>query len=129
MPYYHATRRHRLERIQQEGLHAKADQNFECERGVYLAADPLIAFGFLLEDFFIKATDETKPSEELKDFIVIVIDDARVNPALLKPDPNIEGKWQERLFIYAADIDVSGMPVLDADVLFPPEERHKYQVS
>lgn len=129
MPYYHATRRHRLEAILREGLHPRAAQNFECEPGVYLANDPLIAFGFLLEDFFAKATDDTKPSEELKDFVVIVVDDSRVNAALLKPDPNVEGHWQERLFLHHGDIDVTGMPVLDADILFPPDERPDYQDS
>jgi len=123
MPFYHATRRRHLPSILREGLHSEAAQNFECEKGVYLSLDPAIAFGFLLEDFFLKATDESKPSQELKDFIVIVVDDARVNQAQLKPDPNVEGKWQERLFIYEGCIDVTGMPILDADILFPDENR------
>lgn len=126
MPFYHATRRRRLATILKEGLHPRALQNFECERGVYLSTDPFVAFGFLLEDFFLKATDETKPSQELKDFIVIVIDDSRVDIARLKPDPNVEGKWQDCLFIHTGDIDVTGMPILDADILFPPDQRPDY---
>jgi len=129
MPFYHATRRRHLASILREGLHCEAAQNFECEKGVYLAIDPAIAFGFLLEDFFLKATDESKPSKELKDFIVIVIDDARVDKALLKPDPNVEGKWQKRLFIYPITIDITGMPILDADILFPDENEPRKSFS
>lgn len=119
MPLYHATHRHRLESIFKEGLHDKAAQNFDCERGVYLADSPIIAFGFLIEDFFEKADESASPKAAIENFVVLVIDESRFDRSLLEPDHNTSEKWQKHLFIYRGTIDVTGMPVLDADILFP----------
>jgi hypothetical protein len=128
VPFYHATRRTRLESILQTGLQPVSPQNFDCPPGVYLSDSPIVAFGFLIEHFLINADDSSRPSEEVKDFVVIVIDDSRINSKRLLPDPNVSGKWQKHLFIYDNIIDVTGMPILDADDLFPKqegdEERH-----
>lgn len=125
MPYYHATHMKRLDAIYKEGLHSRAKQNFDCKKGVYLALDPYIAFGFLLEDFFAKADEQAKPSQEAKNFLVIVIDDARINPDLLHPDPNVEGKWQKELFIYGGEIDITAMPIINSEILFSKEQKQK----
>lgn len=123
MPFYHATQRQRLASILEKGIRTGEKQNFECEPGVYLADSPIIAFGFLIEDYLLKADEESRPSEDLKDFIVIVIDDARIDQTLLGPDPNVGKNWEEHLFLYEGVIDVTGMPVLDANVLFPDNKE------
>lgn len=119
MPFYHATRRSRLPSIMSIGLRGSEEQNFECEAGVYLARSPIIAWYFLLEDLIERMDDSTSPSGEMADFIVIVVDDSRVEAARLRPDPNVEGRWQDELHLYDGIIDVRGMPILDADMLFP----------
>ena len=122
MALYHATRRHRLASILAKGLRSGEAQNFECMPGVYLADSPIIAFGFLIEDYLLKADETSKPSRDLKNFIVIVVDDARIDETRLEPDPNVGKNWQGHLFRYEGVIDVNGMPILDADVLFPDRE-------
>lgn len=127
MPYYHATRRSRLREILREGLHGRAEQNFECERGVYLSTEPIIAVGFLLEKFLESEDPAKKPSEEIEDFVIIVIDDSRVNKKKLKPDPNVEEMWQEYLFLHQDDIDVNGMPLLDVEQVFTSNKSLKHK--
>jgi len=122
MPYYHATWRKHLSSIQKYGLGGAAPdrQNFPVEVGVYLANEPMIALSILLEAY-IESGDELglSPPEALAVMCVLVIDDSRVNIAMLDPDPNIERR--DLTHLYRGIIDVTGLPVLSVDDIVPPD--------
>jgi hypothetical protein len=119
MPFYHATHRRKLPSILQFGLGGRsgADQNFACKKGVYLAATPEVAFAFLIEHFLESAIDESNPNEELDEFVVILVDDTRI-VGNLQSDPQVSATWAG-CFVYDGVIDIRGMPVLDAQLIFP----------
>jgi hypothetical protein len=112
VPYYHATRRHLLESIIRYGLGGLVvERNFpESEPGVYLSDEPLLAVGMLIDKFLDVADPASNPSRELESWVVIVIDDARVNPRRLRPDPQmdaLDGFW-----LYDGIIDVTNAVVI-----------------
>jgi hypothetical protein len=118
MPFYHATTLDRIESIQKHGLGglAAAGQMFPgCESGVYLAAEALFALGFLIEKYIEGGFGRGSPAEMLKLFVVIVVDDARIDRTRLRQDPNIAmaGFW-----IYDGVVDVNAMPVVSADAVY-----------
>lgn len=120
MPYYHATRRHLLESIIRYGLGGFViERNFpESEPGVYLSDEPLLAVGMLIDRFIDVANPDSNPRLELDSWVVIVIDDARVNPQRLLPDPQLDtldGFW-----LYDGVIDVRNAVVVAATDLPPP---------
>ncbi|TLX16598.1 hypothetical protein [Rhizobium sp. MHM7A] len=122
MPFYHATWRKHLPSIQKYGLGGAAPdrQNFPVEAGVYLANEPIVAISILLEAY-IETGDELglTPPEALAAMCVLVIDDSRVNVAMLDSDPNIERR--DLTHLYRGIIDVTGLPVLSVDDIVPPD--------
>lgn len=122
MPFYHATWRKHLPSIQKYGLGGAAPdrQNFPVESGVYLANEPVVAISILLEAY-IETGDELglTPPEALAAMCVLVIDDSRVNVAMLDIDPNIERR--DLTHLYRGIIDVTGLPVLSVDDIVPPD--------
>lgn len=113
MPYYHATKRDRLDSIRKLGLRAVAEQNFRCEPGVYLADNPAVPLAVMVECALL--VKGTKPSKFLEDIVVIVIDDAMVNKNKLEIDPqgrNVPGMW-----LYRGVIDITNAPILDVDTV------------
>jgi hypothetical protein len=122
MPFYHATWRRHLPSIQKYGLGGVAPdrQNFPVEAGVYLANEPVVALSILLEAY-VDTGDELglSPPEALADMCVLVIDDSRVNTALLDIDPNIERR--DLTHLYRGIIDVTGLPVVSVDDIVPPD--------
>jgi hypothetical protein len=115
MTFYHATTRDRIASIQRLGLGGdpNAERNFEfSEQGVYLAENPVLALGFLLERAMAGAFRNHSPQDYVAAFAVIVIDASRVDPGRLRADENI---GQEGFWIYSGVIDVTSMPVIGAD--------------
>lgn len=115
MTFYHATTRDRIESIRRLGLGGLpgATKSFpDCPDGVYLAADPMLALGFLLELAMAGRFQQIKPAEALAQFCVIVIDDSRINTSLLSPDPNI---LQTGFWLYAGVVDITALPVISAE--------------
>jgi hypothetical protein len=115
MPYYHATTRDRIQSIQRHGLGepSEAQRNFAfSQEGVCLASDPMMSVGFLLERAISGEWSHLSPKEALALFVVIVIDDSRVDPARLQPDPNIrlDGFW-----LYGGVVDITAMPIISAE--------------
>jgi hypothetical protein len=122
MPYFHATWRRHLPSIQKHGLGGAAPdaQNFPVEKGVYLAVDASIALSMLLEAYLENGEDSgLTPPEALAAMCVIVIDDSRLQKTLIDVDPNVER--QDVTALYRGIIDVTGMPVISVDTLFPPD--------
>jgi hypothetical protein len=117
MTFYHATYRHRLDSIRRHGLTPTvADPNFPgAEPGVYLASDPMIPVAFLLEHSIENANEKDNPSQIVENFVVIVIDDSRLDKRKLGPDPQLSE--QEGLWCYRGVIDVTNMPILDIATL------------
>lgn len=118
MPYFHATHRRKLPSIRQFGLGGRPDapKNFPCESGIYLAASPEVAFGFLIENYVKSGPRDSNPSAELDEFLVIVIDDSRVTRPL-REDPQVSNA-EAGCFLYDGVIDIQGMPILDAPAIF-----------
>ena len=116
MPYYHATHRHRLPSIIENGLGWNgAVQNWPgVARGVYLAEEPEVAVLMMVEHFLEAAPDDIPPLQALGEIALIVIDDSRVPRAMLGPDPSlpIDGIW-----LYRGTLDVRNMPVIGVDAL------------
>jgi hypothetical protein len=115
MPFYHATTADRIESIRRHGLGglrtaSKAFPN--CPDGVYLAADPMFALGFLLERALAGDFVHQSPKVALAQFRVIVIDDSRVDRTHLTKDPNIS---QAGFWLYDRIVDVTAMPVVTAE--------------
>jgi hypothetical protein len=122
MPYFHATWRRHLLSIQKYGLGGAAPdaQNFPVEKGVYLAVDASIELSMLLEAYMENGEGSgLTPPEALAAMCVIVIDDSRITTALLDIDPNVER--QDVTALYRGIIDITSMPVLSVDALFPPD--------
>ena len=59
------------------------------------------------------------PREALEALCVLVIDDSRIDPRLVSADPNVERDGVTAL--YRGVVDVSALPVLSVEDLFPPE--------
>ncbi len=116
MAYFHATFRERLDSIQAHGLGARAGehQNFPGSdtAGAYLAENPMLAVGILLEMALLGPVKDKSPREYIESIVVLVIDASRVDVARLEPDPAIE---REGFWFYRGVIDVSAMPVIDSD--------------
>lgn len=114
MTYYHATTREKMPSIQRWGLGGtrNVQKNFDCLDGVYLAADPMLALGFLLERALCGPFLCKTPKDYVAAFVVIVIDGARIDERRLRVDPNIKevGFW-----IFNGIVDVASMPAIDAD--------------
>ena len=115
MPYYHGTSRARLPSILEHGLGwTGAEQNWDCEQGVYLAEDPSVAIAVLLQHYAENGRgDPRQPSDVLDDLCVIVIDDARIIAGRLRPDEEFENA--HRVWICSGTIDVTNMPVVGLD--------------
>ena len=116
MPFYHATWRKHLPSIHKHGLGGAAPdrQNFPVEAGVYLANEAAVAVSILLEAYIETGDDlGLSPQEALAAMCILVIDDCRVNAALLDVDPNIER--QDLTYLYRGVIDVTGLPVVSVD--------------
>lgn len=117
MPYYHGTHVQKIPSIQKHGLGGiVVEKNFDCEDGVYLSTEPVVCVGMLVDHLLTTGSDGTNPSEVLKSFRVIVIDDSRVNPSKLNQDPNVD---VEGCYLYRGVIDITGMPILDVDAILP----------
>lgn len=118
MPYYHATYAHRLGSIQRHGLGAVLDdKNFvDSENGVFLAENPLIAIMFLVEHYAATGAPDSSPKETFATFRVLVIDDGRVDPARLVPDPSAPA--EAGCWLYRGVIDVRGLAVLDGETVY-----------
>ena len=116
MTYFHATFRERLDSIREHGLGALAEEhrNFSGSeaRGVYLAPNPLLAVGILLEAAIVAVVNGKTPQEYIESIVVVVIDASRVDATRLEPDPAIE---REGFWFYRGIIDVTAMPVIDSD--------------
>lgn len=122
MPFYHATWRKHLPSIQKHGLGGAAPdrQNFPVEAGVYLANEPVVALSIMLEAYIENGEDSgLSPPEALAAMCILVIDDSRVNPALLDVDPNIERR--DLTYLYRGVIDVNGLPVVSVDEIVSPD--------
>jgi hypothetical protein len=117
MPYYHGTHVWKLPSIQRFGLGgALVEKNYpDCDNGVYLSLEPDYCLYFLIEHYIETGDKNSNPSERLKEFRVILIDDARVNKAKLEPDPHLDGI--PGVFLYKGVIDITAMPILDVDQL------------
>jgi hypothetical protein len=113
MTYYHATTREKLPSIQRLGLGGtrNVQKNFDCPDGVYLASDPVLALGFMLEKALEEPCLHESPRACVDTFMVVVIDGARIDEGRLRVDPNIK---KEGFWIFDGVVDVSSMPVLDA---------------
>lgn len=122
MPYFHGTHLRRIDDILTHGLGGRVtDRNFpESEEGVYLASDPVICIGVLIDHYLTAGQPGSSPKDQLASFRIIVIDDARVDPAKLRPDPSFEGR--EGVFVYGGVIDVNAMPILSAEDVLPKQE-------
>ena len=118
MPYFHGTRRSQLASILRHGLGgvdtgANAE---ECVRGVYLASDPRICVAILFGQFMALADETTSPRDEVESFVVIVVDDARIDLRKLEADPQVatwRGAW-----LYRGVIDITNAPLLDVDTVY-----------
>lgn len=122
MPFYHATWRKHLPSIQKHGLGGAAPdrQNFPVEAGVYLSNEPVVALSIMLEAYIENGEDSgLSPPEALAAMCILVIDDSRVNPALLDVDPNIERR--DLTYLYRGVIDVNGLPVVSVDEIVSPD--------
>lgn len=122
MPYFHATWRRHLPSIRTHGLGGAAPdrRNFPVEEGVYLARDPAIAVSMLIEAYIGSGGDQDlSPPEALKEMCVVVVDDSRVSPGLVDVDPNVDRR--DLTVLYRGIIDVSALPVISVDDLFPPD--------
>ena len=118
MPYFHGTRRALLASIMRHGLGGvdTGPNAEECVRGVYLASDPRICVAILLGQFLSLADETTSPRDEVADFVVIVVDDARIDRDKLVSDPQVttwQGAW-----LYQGVIDVTNAVVLDVDQVY-----------
>jgi hypothetical protein len=79
----------------------------------------------LLGQFLALADETTSPRDEVESFVVIVVDDARIDRRKLVRDPQVttwQGAW-----LYQGVIDVTNAVVLDVDQVyagwtFTPEE-------
>lgn len=122
MPYFHATWRRHLPSIRRHGLGGAAPdrRNFPVEEGVYLARDPAIAVSMLIEAYVGSGGEmDLSPPEALKEMCVVVVDDSRVFPGLVDVDPNVDRR--DLTVLYRGVIDVSALPVISVDDLFPPD--------
>lgn len=120
MPYFHATWRRHLPSIRKHGLGGAAPdrQNFDVEAGVYLAVDPAVAVSVMIEGYLHSEDDTLSPPEALKAMCIIVVDDARINQDLVDVDPNLERA--DLTILYRGVIDITALPILSVDDLFPP---------
>lgn len=84
----------------------------DCPDGVYLAEDPMLALGFLLERALAGDFKDISTRDAVSQFSVFVIDDSRVDRRRLVPDPNIQ---QAGFWLYNGVVDVTAMPVIGAD--------------
>lgn len=114
MPYFHATRRQNLPSILAHGLGGRdPGANSEaCERGVYLAADPRLSLLMMILHYLNGGPDQPRPADELEQWVVLLVDDARIDCRLLRPDPQVatwKGSW-----LYDGVIDVTGAVQLSA---------------
>lgn len=122
MPFYHGTFRENLASIRRLGLRAGVTKAFDgVPDGVYLAENPLYSLCVLLEHYTTFGDPKSVPAERLKDFCVIVVDDARINRANLRPDPNVpdvQGMW-----LYDGVIDITSLPILSVNDIVNTEVR------
>ncbi len=72
----------------------------------------MVCVSVMLEHYLAFGETDSVPSEHLDEICVIVIDDARVRPELLGPDPQVS---RPDSFVFRGSIDVSGMPVLGVE--------------
>jgi hypothetical protein len=89
-----------------------AEQNWDCDPGVYLAGHPSLSIFVMLQHYVEQGDPDSVPKNELADMCVIVIDDSRVTASKLGPDPEID---RPDVWLYEGVIDVTNMPVLDVD--------------
>jgi hypothetical protein len=123
MPFFHATSRRLLPSILKLGLGAQPTKRSlaECEAGVYLAQDPHVCLALEMDRILSllgqgRATQITPtPREELAEWVVIVADDARLDPSLLIRD---EGVTQDaNCWRYTGVIDVTNAAMVDVGAL------------
>jgi hypothetical protein len=115
MPYFHGTRKENLASILRHGLGGvdPGPNSEQCERGVYLAETPWLSIGILLDQMFSTGDDSTVPNQELDRWVVIVVDDSRINGLLLRRDPHLDDEWKS--WIYDGVIDVTNAVILSVD--------------
>ena len=118
MPYYHATSAMNLPSIFRAGLGGgNFERNFPSSvPGVYLAHDPVLAIGFMIEWMLELAPDDLSPAEAVAQWRVIIVDDSRVDPAKLHADPQIDNI--DGFFRYDGVIDIHGLAIIDVDQAF-----------
>ena len=118
MPYFHGTRRSALPSILRHGLGAidTGPNAEECVRGVYLASDPRISIAVLLGQYLETASEDSSPRRELENFVIIVIDDARIDSRKLLADPQVT-RWRGA-WLYCGTIDVINAPLLTVDEVY-----------
>jgi hypothetical protein len=120
MPYFHATWRRHLPSIRKHGLGGAAPdrRNFDSVEGLYLAVDPTIALGFLIEAYVDEGENkQLSPPDALQEMCLLVIDDSRIDQRLVEVDPNIERR--DLTVLYKGVIDISALPVLAVDDILP----------
>lgn len=118
MPYFHGTRRSVLPSILRHGLGGIDTGPIaeECVRGVYLASDPRICLAILLGQLLAIGDESVSPRKELENWLIIVIDDARIDARKLEADPQVSswrGAW-----LYRGVIDVTNAVLLTVDEIY-----------
>jgi hypothetical protein len=137
--FFHATYRHHIPSIERYGLGARiCERNFQTDyrEGVYLASDPTLAIGFLVEKFMSRLgrdlfgqplppdimaalpkenpseLDALSPKDVYESFVVLSTN--RIDQSLLIPDPNIqEWKGQETFWFYHGVIPFRDLSIID----------------
>ena len=128
MPWFHATYRGNLDGIRKNGLGgAGAKPNWPgAKPGVYLASEPELCLFVMIEGYIEFGDPDSVPSEHLKEIVLIVVDDARIDASKLGPDPMID---REDVRLYSGVIDVTGMPVLSVEDIMPATESEPPPIS
>lgn len=118
MTYYHATFRKHLPSILKLGLRAgAAPSNWpDIPPGVYLSSSPLDCILIMIEQYTAFGDPASSPVAHLKEIIVLVIDDGRLDLRKLQADPNVS---HSRVFLYDGVIDVTNQPVLSVENIIP----------
>ena len=126
MPFYHGTRCGRLASIRWHGIGGfKGPPDWDCERGVYLAAYPQVSIAVLLQHCAARGATSL-PYEDLADLCVVVIDADRIDCRKLRHDPHYlrcaasateaspvrSPDWSKNVWLYQGVIDVTNQPVL-----------------
>jgi hypothetical protein len=123
MPWFHVTFERHVESIRRHGLGARVvERNWpECDEGVYLAQGAELGLMLFIERYVQGGDPDSVPRDYLATLRIVVVDDSRIDPSRILPDPSFPD--DEGVGLYRGVIDVTGMPILDVDAVTPPEYR------